>query len=179
MISGFSSHPLLEPSLNHLIVQSNGYPWVLTSHHLTLPSLDSSLQCHSPGSTPRATPLQTPALRLSHQCFYWGCVLSCGFFWVQAYALGADSHSAPPCSSAPLTCPIGTSSPTQPALLFFFFFFEFELRASFLLAKLALSHLNRASSPFCSAYFGGGALMNYLSRLALIHDLPNLSLPSS
>jgi hypothetical protein len=33
---------------------------------------------------------------------------------------------------------------------------------SFVLAKQVLSHLNHTSSPFCSGYFGGGVLYNYL-----------------
>jgi hypothetical protein len=38
--------------------------------------------------------------------------------------------------------------------------------------------LSPTSSPFCSGYFGDGNLENYLPRLALNHDPPDLSLPS-
>jgi hypothetical protein len=37
----------------------------------------------------------------------------------------------------------------------------------------------RLALPFCSGYFGGRGLANYLPRLALNCDPPDLSLPSS
>jgi hypothetical protein len=39
--------------------------------------------------------------------------------------------------------------------------------------------LGPMSSPFCSGYFGDRGLTNFLPRLALNHDPPNLSLPNS
>jgi hypothetical protein len=49
--------------------------------------------------------------------------------------------------------------------------------------ELKTYHLSHTSSPFCSGNFGdgrgGGGLMNYLPRLALNQDPPDLSLPSS
>jgi hypothetical protein len=46
----------------------------------------------------------------------------------------------------------------------------------FVLEKQALYCLSHASSPFCSSYFGGGGLKNYLPGLSSNHDPPNLSL---
>jgi hypothetical protein len=58
----------------------------------------------------------------------------------------------------------------------------FELRASHLQSRFSY-FLNHTFSPFCSGYFlemgGGSGLKNYLPRLALNCDPPNLSLPSS
>jgi hypothetical protein len=61
-------------------------------------------------------------------------------------------------------------------LLFFVFLLGlvFELRAS----HLQSNHLNHTSSPFFSAYFGDG-FSNYLPKLALTHNPPDLILPSS
>jgi hypothetical protein len=53
----------------------------------------------------------------------------------------------------------------------------FEL--GFSLAKQALYHLSHIFSPFFSVYFGNGVLINYLPRLVLNCNTPNLSLPSS
>jgi hypothetical protein len=48
----------------------------------------------------------------------------------------------------------------------------------FTLAKQVLYRLSPISSPFCSGYFGGEGLLNYLPWLALNCYPPNLSLPS-
>jgi hypothetical protein len=37
--------------------------------------------------------------------------------------------------------------------------------------------LSHTFSSFCSDFFGDGGLMNYLPRLALNHDPPDLSQP--
>jgi hypothetical protein len=47
-----------------------------------------------------------------------------------------------------------------------------------LLAKQVLC-FNHTSSPFSSGYFGDGGLVNYLPKLALNLDPPDLSLQSS
>jgi hypothetical protein len=49
----------------------------------------------------------------------------------------------------------------------------------FMLTKQALYCLRHTCSSFSSGYFGDGGLMDYLPRLALNHDSPDLSLPSS
>jgi hypothetical protein len=49
----------------------------------------------------------------------------------------------------------------------------------FVLAKKALYHLSHIFSPFCSDYFKDRGLVNYLSRLALNLDPPDISLPSN
>jgi hypothetical protein len=54
---------------------------------------------------------------------------------------------------------------------------EFEL--SFTLARQVCYHFSHTSSPFFSSYFGDRGLTNYLLGLALNHNLPDLSLPSS
>jgi hypothetical protein len=43
----------------------------------------------------------------------------------------------------------------------------------------ALFCLSYISSPFCSGYFGDGSFMNYLSKMTLNCNTPDLSLPSS
>jgi hypothetical protein len=63
--------------------------------------------------------------------------------------------------------------------LFFFFFLVglgFELRALQLQSRRCLNH---TSSPFCSGYFGGWSLQNFLPGLTLNLHPPDLSLPSS
>jgi hypothetical protein len=67
---------------------------------------------------------------------------------------------------------------TKPGLVLLFFGGTGVWTQGFTLTKQVLHHLSHTSSPFCSGYFGDGVL-NYLRRLALNHDLPNLSLPSS
>jgi hypothetical protein len=50
----------------------------------------------------------------------------------------------------------------------------------FVLAKQVLTLLLEPQLQFiCSGYFGNGSLLNYLSRLALNHNSPNLSIPSN
>jgi hypothetical protein len=46
-------------------------------------------------------------------------------------------------------------------------------------AKQMLYNFSQTSSTFHFGYFGNGGLMNYLLGMALNHDPPNLSLPSS
>jgi hypothetical protein len=48
----------------------------------------------------------------------------------------------------------------------------------FTLTKLVLYCLSHTSSPFFSDYFRDVGLKNYLHRLALDHDPPDLNLPS-
>jgi hypothetical protein len=47
-----------------------------------------------------------------------------------------------------------------------------------ILAKQVLCCLSHAYSSFCSGYFGGGGLVNYLPGLPSNHNPPDLSLPS-
>jgi hypothetical protein len=64
-------------------------------------------------------------------------------------------------------------------MIFFFFDGIVIGTQGFPLAKQVLCHLTHTSSPICSGYLGDGGLMNYLSRLALNCDPPDLTLPSS
>jgi hypothetical protein len=65
-----------------------------------------------------------------------------------------------------------------------FFVFDFfggtgAWTQDFTLAKQVLYHLTHISSPFCSGYFRGGSLVNYLLRLVLNLHLLDLSFSGS